>query len=129
MASSRPFPAVGLVFRLGNFGHETFQFDIEPVDNRLPLRLVASDVDRLRGNVAARAFILFCFDEADGVSNQTQPATIGCVLTVMSRNIHWLSPKTTCAGGISGRLAGSNEREPNQLRAHRSSHDRTEKAK
>ena len=35
--SKDPFLAVGLVFRLGNFGHDTFQLDIELVDNRLPL--------------------------------------------------------------------------------------------
>ena len=55
----------------------------------------------------------------------TARKAIGCVLTVMSRNIHRMSLKTKCAGGISGRLAGSNEREPNQLRAHRRSHDQS----
>jgi hypothetical protein len=37
-------------FRLGTFGHDTFQLDIEPVDNRLPLSTIASDVDGFRAN-------------------------------------------------------------------------------
>src|ERR1700733_10364648 len=53
------FLAVVLVFRLSNFCHDTFQLDIELVDNRLSLSTMASDVDGFRGKVAARAFILF----------------------------------------------------------------------
>src|SRR5580698_6274807 len=104
-------------FQLGTFGHDTFQLDIELVDNRLPLSTIASDGSCLLRSGGWR------------VEPDTAGKAIGCVLTIMSRNIHRMSPKTKCAGGISGRLARSNEREPNRLRAHRSSHDRTEKAK
>ena len=113
----RPLLAVVLGFRLGTFGHDTFQLDIELVDNRLPLSTIASDGSCLLRSGGWR------------VEPDTAGKAIGCVLTIMSRNIHRMSPKTKCAGGISGRLARSNEREPNRLRAHRSSHDRTEKAK
>jgi hypothetical protein len=92
----------------GSFGHDTFQLDVELVDNRLLLRIRASDVDRFRGKVAARAFILFvCCDESGGVSNQTQRAKrVGCVLTVMSRNIHQMSPKTNALGEFQGAWPG-----------------------
>ena len=70
-AQEKPFLAVPFVSQLGNFGHDTFQLDIELVDNRLLLSTMASDVDGFRGKVAARSFILVCFDEASGVWNQT----------------------------------------------------------
>jgi hypothetical protein len=36
-AQEKPFLAVPFVSQLGNFGHDTFQLDIELVDNRLRL--------------------------------------------------------------------------------------------
>src|SRR6202044_1726048 len=106
----------------------TFQLDIELFDNRLLLSTMASVVDGFRGTVAARAFILFlsvslrrgvCGTRHSPQSNRLR--SHGYVKehssNVAEDKMRW---------GISGRLAGSNEREPNQLRAHRSSHDRTE---
>jgi hypothetical protein len=42
------FLAAVLVFQHGNFDRDTFQRDIELVDNRLLLRIEASDVDGFR---------------------------------------------------------------------------------
>jgi len=47
------------VFHLSKFGRDTFELGIELVDNRLLLRIGASDVDGFRGKVADRAFRLF----------------------------------------------------------------------
>jgi hypothetical protein len=96
-----------------------FQLDIELVDNRLLLRIIASDVDGFTGKVAARAFILFCFDEA-GDRLRSHSYVKEHSSGVAEDKMRW---------GISERLAGSNEREPNPLRAHQRSYDRTEKAK
>jgi hypothetical protein len=68
------FLAVVLVFRLSNFCHDTFQLDIELVDNRLSLSTMASDVDGFREESQLEPSYSFCFDEAGGVWNQTQPA-------------------------------------------------------
>ena len=46
-------------YSISKFGRDTFELGIELVDNRLLLRIGASDVDGFRGKVAARAFILF----------------------------------------------------------------------
>ena len=73
--SKDPLLAVGLVFRSGNFGHDTFQLHIELVDNRLLLRTVASDVDGFRGKVAARAFILFLSVSIRRVACRTRQST------------------------------------------------------
>jgi hypothetical protein len=53
------FLAVVLVFRLSNFCHDTFQLDIELVDNRLSLSTMASDVDGFREE--SQLDILFLF--------------------------------------------------------------------
>jgi hypothetical protein len=111
----------------GSLGEDTFQLGIELVDNRPLLRIGASDVDGFRGKIAARAFILFLSVSMRRVAFEPDKArkATGGVLTVMSRNIHRMSPKTKCAGGISGDMAGSNEREPIQFLAHRRSHNQS----
>jgi hypothetical protein len=119
------------VFHLSNFGRDTFELGIELVDNRLLLRIGASDVDGLRGKVAARAFILFLSVSMRRVACRTGQSTQSDRLRSHSYVKEHSSDvaEDKMRWGISGRLARSNEREPNQLRAHRSSHDRTEKAK
>jgi hypothetical protein len=115
-----------------NFDHDTFHLDIELVDNRLLLlRIVASDIDGFRGKVAARAFILFLSVSMRRVACRTRQSTQSDRLRYHSHVKQHSSDvaEDKMRWGISGRLAKSNEREPNQLRAHRSSHDRTEKAK
>ena len=116
---------VAAVFRQP--GEDTFQLGIELVDNCPLLRIGASDVDGFRGKIAARAFILFLSVSMRRVAFEPDKArkATGGVLTVMSRNIHRMSPKTKCAGGISGDMAGSNEREPIQFLAHRRSHNQS----
>jgi hypothetical protein len=115
----------------GSFGHDTFELGIELVDNRLLLRIVASDVDGFRGKIAARAFILFLFVSMRRMACRTRQSTQSDRLRSHSHVKEHSSDvaETKCAWGISARLAGSNEREPSQLRAHRGSHDKTEKAK
>ena len=86
----------------------TFQLDTELVDNR-PLLLGASDVDGFRGKVAARAFISSSsclFDETMACRTGQARKAIGCVLTVMSRNIHRMSAKTKCAEEFQGAWPG-----------------------
>jgi hypothetical protein len=119
------------VFHLSNLGRDTFELGIELVDNRLLLRIGASDVDGFRGKVAARAFRLFLSVSTRWVACRTGQSTQSDRLRshsyveehssdVAEDKMHW---------GISGRLAGSNEREPNQLRAHRRSHDQSREGK
>jgi hypothetical protein len=109
----------------------TTQLGIELVDYPLLLRIVASNVHGFRGKIAARAFILFLSFSMRRVACRTRQSTQSDRLRSHSHVKEHSSDvaETKCAGGISGRLAGSNEREPNQLRAHRRSHDRTEKVK
>jgi hypothetical protein len=126
-SQQRSFLAVALVFRLGNFSHDTFQLDIELVDKRLLLRIVASDVDGLRGKVAARIFMLFFSVSMRRVACRTRQGTQSDRLRSHSYVKEHSSDvaEDKMRWGISGDMAGSNEREPIQLRAHRRSHDQS----
>jgi len=96
------------VFHLSNFGRDTFELGIELVDNRLPLSTMASDVDGFGGKSQIEPSYSSYLLRRGGWRAEPDKArkAIGCVLTVMSRNIHRMSPKTKCAGEFQGAWPG-----------------------